>query len=126
MTLTSLRYQSIQNYPRVAFMYFLAMAIFWARKKRQEERFLIRKKSSRAIRVILYTRILARILARTTRAQTNLFVSVSFEREREKIEKEREKSFSLCLFVCVCVCLSAFVSREVWSFKDGRRCGNSR
>jgi hypothetical protein len=28
--------------------------------------------------------------------------------------------------VCVCVCLSAFVSREVWSFKDGRRCGNSR
>ena len=100
---------------------------FFARKKRQEERFLIRKKSSRAIRVILYTRILARILlARTTRAQTNLFVSVSFEREREKIEKEREKSFSLCLFVSVCVCLSAFVSREVWSFKDGRRCGNSR
>ena len=76
---------------------------FFARKKRQEERFLIRKKSSRAIRVILYTRILARILARTTRAQTNLFVSVSSEREREKIEKEREKSFSLCLFVCVCV-----------------------
>ena len=108
------------------FVYFQKF-LFWARKKRQEERFLIRKKSSRAIRVILYTRILARILlARTTRAQTNLFVSVSFEREREKIEKEREKSFSLCLFVCVCVCLSAFVSREVWSFKDGRRCGNSR
>ena len=96
------------------------------RKKRQEERFLIRKKSSRAIRVILYTRILARILlARTTRAQTNLFVSVSLEREREKIEKEREKSLFF-VSVCVCVCLSAFVSREVWSFKDGRRCGNSR
>ena len=99
---------------------------FFARKKRQEERFLIRKKSSRAIRVILYTRILARILlARTTRAQTNLFVSVSLEREREKIEKEREKSLFF-VSVCVCVCLSACVSREVWSFKDGRRCGNSR
>jgi hypothetical protein len=79
--------------------------LFWARKKRQEERFLIRKKSSRAIRVILYTRILARILlARTTRAQTNLFVSVSLEREREKIEKEREKSLFF-VSVCVCVCV---------------------
>ena len=72
--------------------------------RERKDKILIRKKSSRAIRVILYTRILARILlARTTRAQTNLFVSVSLEREREKIEKEREKSFSLCLFVCVCV-----------------------
>lgn len=76
-------------------------SFFRARKKRQNS---YSQKSSRAIRVILYTRILARILlARTTRAQTNLFVSVSLEREREKIEKEREKSFSLCLFVCVCV-----------------------
>ena len=102
-------------------------SFFSGAKEKTRRKISYSQKSSRAIRVILYTRILARILlARTTRAQTNLFVSVSFEREREKIEKEREKSFSLCLFVCVCVCLSAFVSREVWSFKDGRRCGNSR
>jgi hypothetical protein len=78
-------------------------SFFRARKKDKRRKISYSQKSSRAIRVILYTRILARILARTTRAQTNLFVSVSFEREREKIEKEREKSFSLCLFVCVCV-----------------------
>ena len=60
-------------------------SFFRARKERQNS---YSQKSSRAIRVILYTRILARILlARTTRAQTNLFVSVSLEREREKIEK---------------------------------------
>lgn len=79
-------------------------SFFRARKKDKRRKISYSQKSSRAIRVILYTRILARILlARTTRAQTNLFVSVSLEREREKIEKEREKSFSLCLFVCVCV-----------------------
>ena len=43
-------------------------------------------------------------------------------RARENRKREREILF----FVSVCVCLSAFVSREVWSFKDGRRCGNSR
>jgi hypothetical protein len=71
---------------------------------KEKTKFLFAK-SSRAIRVILYTRILARILlARTTRAQTNLFVSVSLEREREKIEKEREKSLFF-VSVCVCVCV---------------------
>jgi hypothetical protein len=45
-----------------------------AKEKTREERFLIRKKSSRAIRVILYTRILARILLHAQLARKQIFL----------------------------------------------------
>ena len=74
-----------------------------AKEKTRRKISYSQKKLARNSRHFIYTHPWCILLARTTRAQTNLFVSVSFEREREKIEKEREKSFSLCLFVCVCV-----------------------